>query len=123
MAKPTRLNALSRLIIVKAKVERAKQNLLDMEAALNRFYGHRIGANKHRKTMVLGTDNAYNLPLEALTAAGDVVGNLWGALDHICYQLIDSYSPNVSELKSWNKVLSRSRRTLPDTQTPKFVDM
>lgn len=95
VSKPTRLNALSRLIIVKAKVERAKQNLLDMEAALNRFYGHRIGANKHRKTALVGMDGSYNLPMEALTAAGDVVGNLWGALDHLCYQLIDSYSPDV----------------------------
>jgi hypothetical protein len=53
-SKPTRLNALSRLVIVKAKIERAKQNLLDMEAALNQSYGYRIGANKHKKTAFVG---------------------------------------------------------------------
>lgn len=95
MSKATRLNGISRLVIVKAKVERAKQNLLDMEAVLNRFYGYRIGANKHSKTAFIGMPDSYNLPMEALTAAGDVVGNLWGALDHLCYQLIDSYSPTV----------------------------
>ena len=72
MSKPTRLNGMSRLIIVKAKVERgAKQNLRDMEDVLNRFYGHRIGANKHRKTAFIGMPDSYNLPMEALTAAGD----------------------------------------------------
>jgi hypothetical protein len=97
VSKPKPLNALSRLVIVKAKVERAKQNLLDMEVALNRFYNHRVGANKHAKTALVGMPNSYDLPMEALTAAGDIVGNLWGALDHICYQLIDAYSPNVGD--------------------------
>jgi hypothetical protein len=96
MAKPTRLNALSRLVLVKAKVERAKQNLLDMEIRLDRFYGHRIGVNKHRKSALRGMSNSFRIPMDALTAAGDVVGNLWGALDHLCYQLIDSYSPNAT---------------------------
>ena len=64
-----------------------------MEALLDRSYGHRIGANKHRKTAFQGMPDAYNIPMDALTAAGDVVSNLWGALDHLCYQLIDAYSP------------------------------
>jgi hypothetical protein len=95
MGNPKRLDALSRLIIVKAKVERAKQNLLDMESILDLFYRHRVGGNKHRKTTLDGMDGAYSIPMDALTAAGDVVGNLWGALDHVCYQLIDSFSPKI----------------------------
>jgi hypothetical protein len=97
MAKPKRLNGMSRLILVKAKVERAKQNLIDMETLLDRHYGHRVGANKHRKSAFHGMPDSYDIPMDALTAAGDVVGNLWGALDHLCYQLIDAYSPSVGE--------------------------
>jgi hypothetical protein len=95
MSKPSRLTALSRLVIVHAKVERAKQNLLDMEALLDSFYCHRIGVHKYRKTAYIGMKDSYDIPMDALTAAGDVVGNLWGALDHLCYQLIDSFSPSI----------------------------
>ncbi|MFZ0663747.1 MAG: hypothetical protein WAM66_13710 [Acidobacteriaceae bacterium] len=135
MSKPTRLEALSRLIIVKAKVERAKQNLLDMEAALNRYYGYRIGANKHRKTAPLGMIDTYNLPMEALTAAGDVVGNLWGALDHLCYQLIDSYSrtatpeileqsafPFAKDIAGYAEVKSRRHVELMDPGAVEVLD-
>lgn len=97
MTKPKRLSALSRLVLVKAKVERAKQNLIDMETRLDRHYGYRVGANKHRKTAFRGMPDSYDIPMEALTAAGDVVGNLWGALDHLCYQLIDAFSPTIGE--------------------------
>lgn len=88
---------MSRLVLVKAKVERAKQNLIDMETLLGRHYGHRVGVNKHRKTAFHGMPDSYDIPMDALTAAGDVVGNLWGALDHMCYQLIDAFSPSVGE--------------------------
>jgi hypothetical protein len=103
MAKLTRLNAQSRLVLCKAKVERAKQNLLDMESVLDRYYGHAVGANKHRRSALKGMPKSYEIATDALLAAGDVTNNLWGALDHLCYQLIDAYSPTVSE-----KVLEQS---------------
>jgi hypothetical protein len=68
-----------------------------MEAMLDRYYRHRAGANKHRKTAFVGMPDSYDIPLDALSAAGDVVGNLWGALDHLCYQLIDAFSPAASD--------------------------
>jgi hypothetical protein len=94
------LTAESRLALVRAKVERAKNNLLDMEEGLVAFYSELRVSNDDphpEKEFTLDLridDKTVSITFDALTAAGDVVNNLWGALDHLIYQLIGAYSPD-----------------------------
>ena len=89
----------SRLALVRAKVERAKQNLADMEISLNEFHGYLPGV-KRRITSFnrpQGASHIYEVPFDSLCAAGDVIGNLVGALDHLTYQLVLASTPNTPE--------------------------
>lgn len=86
------LRALSRYALVRSKVERAKQGLVDMERRLDEFYGNTPGVNRYIKPRFSqsGEQIEYHIPMDSLAAAGDVVSNLRGALDH----LADAYTPN-----------------------------
>ena len=90
------LDARSRLALIRAKVERAKQNLEDMETHLEEFYENM--AFSHEDPDVTHAFVNRNEPVrttfDALCAASDVVNNLRAALDHLVYQLIDVHSPN-----------------------------
>src|ERR1035437_7614513 len=89
------LDALSRLSLVRAQVERAKKNLKDMERHLAKFYRDmRVSEGDHDPTHVfLNKPEPIRTTFDALCAAGDVINNLRGALDHLIFQLIDVYSP------------------------------
>ena len=92
------LDNFSRLALVRAKVDRAKQNLIDMERSLNEFYGYLPGVQRKIGSFKRGEGlHTYNIPFDALCAAGDVIGNLVGAFDHLAYQLILAHAPNTPE--------------------------
>src|SRR5882762_10083827 len=88
----------SRLALVRAKVERAKQNLAEVEFLIFTAHGYFPGVNmrvKSRKRLP-GQLPTYEIPFDALTAAGDVVHNLRGALDHLVYQLTKANRPRTT---------------------------
>jgi len=89
----------SRLALVRAKVERAKQNLVDMEASLNKFcgYPHRPKRKIPSFKRTEGRTHTYQIPFDTLCAAGDVIGNLVGAFDHLAFQLVIAHAPNTAE--------------------------
>jgi hypothetical protein len=91
-----RLSAASRLALVRAKVERAKKNLIDMEAVLHEFHGGIPGRARYIKALKskAGEIIRYDLPFDTLAAAGDIVNNLRSSLDHLVYQLADAFDPN-----------------------------
>jgi hypothetical protein len=92
-----RLSAESRLILVRAKIERAKENLRDMERIFERD-GYVPGVNIHIKSRKRppGQFHMFYFRLLALAAAGDVVVNLRGALDHLAYQLTKAHRPRIT---------------------------
>jgi hypothetical protein len=89
------LDAPSRLSLVRAKVERAKQNLRDMEARLEEFYGEmRVSEKDSDPTHVfLNQPEPVRVTFDALCTASDIINNLRAALDHLIFQLIDVHSP------------------------------
>ena len=94
-----RLSAESRLALVRAKVERAKQNLAETEFIIFTAHGYMPGVNMHVKSRkrLPGQHPTYEIPFDALTAAGDVVHNLRGALDHLAYQLTKANRPRTTD--------------------------
>jgi uncharacterized protein YbcI len=92
-----RLNAESRLILVRAKVERAKDNLRDMERLFAQD-GYIPGINMHvtARKRPPGQFLTYHVRLLTLASAGDVVVNLRGALDHLAYQLTKVHRPRIT---------------------------
>jgi hypothetical protein len=81
------LTADSRIVLVRAKVERAKQHLHSLEEQLVPY------RDKTQPVQYTGSkiDGIISLPLlsfNILTTAGDVVHNLRTALDHLAHQLV-----------------------------------
>lgn len=86
------LSADSRLVLIRVKIERAKQQLRELEAEA-------IAFRDKRQTVVIrepdpdareAPNHFVKLPLlpwNVIAAAGDVVHNLRSALDHLAYQL------------------------------------
>lgn len=99
-----RMSAESRLVLVRAKVERAKQNLREMESIIFTAHGYMTGINalvRSRKRLP-GQLPTYEIPFDALTAAGDVVHNLRGTLDHLAYQLTKANRPRTTDTEFKN---------------------
>lgn len=98
------MKAEDRLIFVRAKVERAKQNLREVEFIIFAFHGYLPGVGMHVKShrKPPGQSIFYDATFDALTAAGDVIHNLRGALDHLAYQLTRAHRPRTTnkELQS-----------------------
>ena len=98
------LTADSRLALIRTKIERAKKNLLNRETDLVTFYDEcRVGNEEPKAedqfSHVLSAPDAETIRItfDALAAAGDVVNNLWGSLDHLIYQLIEAYNPDAGD--------------------------
>jgi hypothetical protein len=89
----------SRLALVYSKVERAKQNLSDMEVSLDKFHGYVPGAKRKIESFKHppGLVHIFHVPFDTLCAAGDVIGNLVGAFDHLAYQLVMAHAPGTTE--------------------------
>jgi hypothetical protein len=94
-----RLNAISRYALVRAKVERAKQNLRDLESSQAAFHGDVPGAKRYvpSKKRPSGQVHVYRTTFDTLTAAGDVLNNLRGALDHLITQLSLARFPRLTQ--------------------------
>ena len=92
-----RLAAADRLILVRAKVERAKENLRDIERLFAQF-GYFPGINMHvtARKRPKGQILIYHVRLMTLASGGDVVVNLRGALDHLAYQLTKVHRPRIT---------------------------
>lgn len=90
------LNAPLRLSLVRAKVERAKKNLADMERELLEFHRQMADSKIHDNAIHILPEHFMKVEVtfDALCAAGDVVNNLRSALDHLIFQLIEVHSPN-----------------------------
>jgi len=87
------MTATERLPLIRAKIERAKQHLQDLEAARNKFLNgnpYRIEPENDRLTGY----NVYRIfdvqapPAEIGLFTGDIIHNLRSALDHLAYQLV-----------------------------------
>lgn len=90
------LDAPSRLSLVRAKIERAKKNLADMERELTEFH-RELAASRTDGNVIHVLPERFmkiEVTFDALCAAGDIVNNLRSALDHLIFQLIDVHSPN-----------------------------
>lgn len=87
------LNALDRLILVRVKIERAKNHLADLESDLRKFRPKRlniIGSNRDPQSGAVSNFHI-DLPVmsfNALAAAGDIVHNLRSSFDHLAHQLV-----------------------------------
>src|SRR6516225_1030290 len=99
MASLQQLSPSSRLALVYSKIERAKQNLRDMEVSLDRFHGYIPGAKRKIESCnhPPGLIHTFHVPFDTLCAAGDVIGNLVGAFDHLAYQLVMAHAPDTTE--------------------------
>gem|GEM_PF-2699798 len=110
---PEKLTPSSRLALVYSKVERAKQNLRDMEVSLDEFHGYVAGAKRKIESLKHppGLVHTFHVPFDTLCAAGDVIGNLVGAFDHLAYQLVMAHAPSMPEdvLRSVYFPLSESK--------------
>jgi hypothetical protein len=90
---------MSRYALVRAKVERAKQNLRDLETSEAAFQRDVPGAKRYvpSKKRPSGQVHAYRTSFDTLTAAGDVLNNLRGALDHLVTQLSLARFPRLTQ--------------------------
>jgi hypothetical protein len=97
--KKERLSAISRLALVRAKVERAKQNILDMDMRLSELHGYIPGVQKKVSSNKRdpGQIHTYHVPFDTLAAAGDVLNNLRSALDHLISQLSFARYPRLTQ--------------------------
>jgi hypothetical protein len=70
-----------------------------METSLSAFLGHRPDRHIEIKSKQVrpGQVFVYHVPFHTLTAAGDVVNNLRGALDHLVAQLSFARFPNLTQ--------------------------
>jgi hypothetical protein len=92
------MDAESRLALVRTKVERAKNNLRELEIDLRRDYdANPEWQDSTARTPAIGQDDygRFHLPFDCLAAAGDVINNLRSALDHLVYQLVLAHDPEV----------------------------
>src|SRR5208283_3271512 len=98
------LTADSRLVLVRIKIERAKKHFADLEAAVVSSRGKYttvvIRKNDLPMTGVFqmgpGNPPLYDvtqIPVDVISAAGDIVHNLRSALDHLAYQLAEVGTP------------------------------
>jgi hypothetical protein len=90
-----KLNADSRIILIRVKIERAKKNLVELEKVLRSRYGPRYMKAfitdedpKTGKPMPPTLQTIRVLPFDSLSIAGDIIQNLRSALDHLAYQLV-----------------------------------
>jgi hypothetical protein len=86
-----KLDAESRVALIRAKTERAKEHLRSMEEQLVSY--------RDRTRPVGFEDGVLELPVlsfRILTTAGDVIHNLRSALDHLAHQLVLVGNPNGS---------------------------
>ena len=90
------LTAEDRLVLIRAKIERAKKHLIELEAEAAKFRdadSNVIGPQKNPETgdRTINHMHPVSVPLASfniLTTAGDVIQNLRSALDHLAYQLV-----------------------------------
>lgn len=93
-----RLSGEDRLILVRSKIERAKQNLTEMEFLVFTAHGYIPGVNMNVNSIKRPPGQSfYDIPFDALTAAGDVLHNLSGGLDHLAYQLTKAHRPRTTD--------------------------
>jgi hypothetical protein len=102
MNRPLVLKAEERLILIRAKVERAKKHFRDLAAELDLFRdSHRnisLGERDPKTWKVGPPYKIQNTPIisfNILTTTGDTIHNLRSALDHLAYQLVLVGSPGV----------------------------
>jgi hypothetical protein len=90
-----KMNGLQRMTLIKVKVKRAKQNLMDFETALMPFHDLQSTARRTQLNRKTGKWEPIKpavpvpiYPIDALAIAGDVIHNLRSAFDHLAYQLV-----------------------------------
>jgi hypothetical protein len=89
------LSAISRVALVRAKTERAKQHLRSLEDQLLAYRNKTQPIVDEGRRLELITRYPV-LSFEILTTAGDVVHNLRTALDHLAHQLVLVGNPSVT---------------------------
>jgi hypothetical protein len=100
------MNAESRLILVRVKIERAKKHLLEFDALAESFNGltHQIVVSNQDFSggpfqMSGGVPDIREYPVASfplVAVAGDIVQNLRSALDHLAYQLAEVGTPSTT---------------------------
>jgi hypothetical protein len=91
------LDALSRLCLIRVKVERAKKLLGDLERELTRYRSSTFtvigtGVSPHTRKPIPTAPGTFHtlpqVPFDAIAASGDIIQNLRSSLDHLAYQLV-----------------------------------
>ncbi len=87
------MTADERLTLVRAKVERAKQHIRQLDTELRAFFDARpyvVGAKRNPQTrqLVYYVSSVRDTPISIATMTGDVLHSLRSALDHLAYQLV-----------------------------------
>lgn len=88
------LTANDRVILIRAKTERAQKHFRELENELSSYRGKTMPVviGEPQPFAQMGDDplvhTVSRISFDALTMAGDVVHNLRGALDHLAYQLV-----------------------------------
>jgi len=84
--------ASDKLIGIRAKIERTKKHISDLDAAVRAFLGtnpYKVGAKHDPNTrkLVYYVTHVEEVPTDVTQIAGDAVGNLVSILDHLAYRL------------------------------------
>jgi hypothetical protein len=87
------MTADERLALIRVKIERAKQHILQLESDIRTFFDTRpyvVGTKQNPQTRQLIYDivTVRETPKILASITGDALQNLWSALDHLAYQLV-----------------------------------
>jgi len=120
----------SRLILVRVKIERAKKHLIDLEAEIvahrDRNLSVVIGAHTRGFVQMSEYSSPVTLPVlpwSAVASARDVVHNLRSALDHLAHQLASVGSPGKEPTRRIEFPMARDLATYEKTKAPKVEGM
>ena len=97
------LSAKEKLILIRVKVERAKEHLRELESEAGRFretYTYAVGPKMNLQTGKRSIDRFNPVKVriasfKSLAIAGDIIQNLRSSLDHLAYQLSVVGTPGV----------------------------
>src|ERR1700678_2298437 len=120
----------ARVALLRAKIQRAKKHLYDLEIELVKYEGRkkRVGlADFDPKTgEMVGNPSTIELSVisfDALTIAGDVIHNLRSALDHLAHHLVLVGSPGVIPTRQIEFPIAQDFATYEAIKTRKVKGM
>lgn len=130
MNKPLVLRAEERLILVRAKIERAKKHFRELGAELDLFRDRSrplmIGRRDPQTWDVGPPYRPQTVPIisfNALTTTGDAIHNLRSALDHLAYQLVLVGTPGAEPSRQVEFPIAKNETTYEKDKLKKVKGM